>query len=110
MTDGAATGGGLGGGPGAGSGRPAGRQPAARPSRPASSIVISAYSGSTTGNGGHYYSARDIAATLQAGWPGARLRILVLGDLAARGHQRQRGPVHARESGRRRGCSSTAAR
>jgi hypothetical protein len=33
--------------------------------------VISAYSGSTMGNGGHYYSARDVATVLQAEWPGA---------------------------------------
>lgn len=69
--------GGLGVGPGSGlaaalgSGRPA----------PRILYVISAYSGSTTGKGGHYYSARDIAAALQAGWSGARLRMLVLGDL-----------------------------
>lgn len=43
--------------------------------------VISAYSGSTTGSGGHYYSARDVAAVLQDRWPGVELRMLVLGDL-----------------------------
>jgi hypothetical protein len=43
--------------------------------------VVSAYSGSTTGSGGHYYSARDIASVLQARWPQARLRILALGDV-----------------------------
>lgn len=43
--------------------------------------VISAYSGSTTGTGGHYYSARDVASVLQAHWRDAQLRIAVLGDL-----------------------------
>jgi hypothetical protein len=46
--------------------------------------VVSAYSGSTTGSGGHYYSARDIASVLQAQWPQARLRILALGDILPR--------------------------
>ena len=85
MTDGAATGGGRGGGLGAAAGRAPGYGPpgvtGGAPSEGRILFVISAYSGSTTGNGGHYCSARDIAATLQASWPGAQLRILVLGDL-----------------------------
>ncbi len=44
-------------------------------------FVMSAYSGSTTGQGGHYYSARDVASVLQAEWPGAEVQILVLGDI-----------------------------
>lgn len=43
--------------------------------------VISAYSGATTGQGGHYYSLRDITSVLHGAWKGADFRTLVLGDI-----------------------------
>lgn len=43
--------------------------------------IISCYSGVSVGNGGHYYSLREISTTISKFIPGTRVEILVLGDL-----------------------------
>lgn len=44
-------------------------------------FIISAYSSSNTGNGGHYYSLRELSTTFASAWPETVVQILCIGDI-----------------------------
>ncbi|CAN3127753.1 hypothetical protein ACNUDN_07560 [Mycobacterium sp. smrl_JER01] len=44
-------------------------------------LVISCYSGVSTGQGGHYYTVRDLALAFKTAWPPTSVEILIIGDI-----------------------------